>query len=83
MGNVCKPTGTSEKLGYLGGGKSGTDNDAHEKEKVGMVQARHVKRRDETWRDGNVSAIPAATHMETAAKSEKRNTHGLLTFYDS
>ena len=33
----CVPTGTSDKLGVLGGSKGGTDCDSYEKEKVGMA----------------------------------------------
>ena len=40
--------GTSDTLRDLGGSKSGTDSDGHEKEMVGMVQARKPKRRNRT-----------------------------------
>ena len=38
----CEPTGTSQKLGYLGGNKGGADCDVFET--VGMVEA-WVKKR--------------------------------------
>ena len=39
MGNGGEPVRTPEKLGDLGGSKSGTDSDGYEKEKAGMVRA--------------------------------------------
>ena len=38
MCNGCAPTGTSEKLGDIGGSKGGTDSDGHYK--GGIVRAR-------------------------------------------
>ena len=75
MGNGCEPSGTSEKLGELGGSKGGTDEHVDDKEK--FVAEMKMEPRKHTYRH-----LQTNTAKHTVIKVSENGKSDILVDFD-